>query len=158
MRTLLLDRTEMPLHIRAFLRSVGAGTLVGGGFWSFLALVLSPAVIADGEIGVAVLLVGFPILFAGCMTLLGMVIIGLPITALLATLSAESPGAYLLAGGVAGAALCPLVTWLVWGWVELGYFLALFGALAGGAAGNVWGGWRAGFDCEADIRFGSELF
>ena len=86
-------------------------------------------------------LVFVSLLVSGTITLVGMVAIGLPMTAILARRGKESPRIYAACGAGTGA-LLPLAACVALGSWAAGFFLAVFGMTAGTAAALSWGRWR----------------
>ena len=82
-----------------------------------------------------------PLLVSGSVTLVGMVVIGLPLTKILARRGSECPMTYAACGAGAGAIL-PLAVCLALGSWEAGFFFAVFGMLAGFTTALSWGRWR----------------
>lgn len=136
----------MKQAFKAFVRAWGWGTLAGSGPFLLVtvpgALSFASAVPA-GDPGTAINLAVFPLLLGGAITLAGMVLIGLPLTAILRYVRGDRKFTYQMVGGLSGF-LLPII------FLELSTFgggaytlvPAIPGALAGFVAGSIWGGWR----------------
>ena len=138
---------ELGLLIGSFFRAIGWGAVAGSGF--FLVFTVPASVIAlAGEGDPRVLLFGLlPLLIGLAGSLSGMIVIGLPLTALLRHMQRERAAIYTATGTLGGFAI-PL---LCVGWFEgefnsgilgTGLFLGLFGAIAGGVTAKIWGRYR----------------
>lgn len=138
---------EMAPMIGAFFRAVGWGSVAGSGLFLILTVPFGlVALIGDGEPGgLFVSLLPLALGFAG--TFCGMIILGLPLTALLGRLGLERQGIYVTAG-ILGGLLLPMLFAVLFegsfnsGSATLGIFLAWFGAMAGGVSGHIWGSYR----------------
>lgn len=140
---------ELALLIGSFFRAIGFGALAGGGFFLIFTLPFGIAA-AFGDTGPAALLFALlPLGVALAGTLSGMLLIGLPLTALLSHLRWERARTYSAAGFVGGIAMTVLFAgWLGEGFdaatLAAGFALSIFGAAAGGVTGNIWGSYREG--------------
>ena len=128
---------------RHFSAAWGWGTMSGTGVMLLIFLVFAGT--RDGAIGLlAAVVTGwiFIGLFAGAVTLAGLIVIGLPVTFLLKLLRLENQPLYALLGTMAGAA--SLAAWV--GFDALDDATALYfitpGACAAFAAAWRWGRWR----------------
>ena len=127
----------------AFLRALVAGALIGGAPWLVVTAPLGASAIAGGDILGGLFALALPILVAGFVTLACMLVIGLPLTALLASKGRECPRIYAFCGGIFGF-LVPATALLL---LNLGTFewhrdfvlLTLGGTIAGAATAFVWG-------------------
>jgi hypothetical protein len=127
----------MKKAISPFVRAVFWGTVAGGG--PFMLLTGAIAVSMEWQWN-SLLLFFMPAMIAGAVVTLAMLLLGLPLTALLAHLKRENRNTYVLAGALLGA-LLPLVPVLLTG-DNFGGFLTIPGAIAGTATAAVWGRWR----------------
>lgn len=104
-----------------------------------------------------ILFAGFIGWFVGTLAVtLGMVLIGLPVSALFRWLDCEDAAAYTLAGAIAGF-LVPCLPVLIAGKGTIGespLFFALPGLVAGATAGFVWGRWRERLALEENADHG----
>ena len=137
----------------AFTRAWALGALAAAVPAAFLFVLPFLISLFDGDgfdpQGLTLLLV--PLLVCGTITLVGMVAIGLPVTAILARRVKESPRIYAACGAVAGAFL-PLAICLALGSWEAGLFFAVFGTIAGTTAALSWGRWRMSLRHDATPR------
>lgn len=127
--------------------------VVWGALTGALAMVV-PLAFSNPANAAAALTAGlyFVIIFAGLFTLAGMLVIGLPVTALLRAARAEHRYLYAGIGFVAGFGILGAVVGLPWRY-ELEALVFLFaGGLAGFAAALRWGRWR-----EALARYRQQL-
>jgi hypothetical protein len=127
--------------MRAFFKTVAIGTLAGAWmpmiFTVVMALSLIPDAIDGHDSVLSSLLVAiFPIGVALAFVLPASILLGLPVTAILVWLRAESEAAYVLIGFVIGLALPLLV--LAWMGADEGWWLALLGAFSGSITGRTW--------------------
>jgi hypothetical protein len=104
-------------------------------------VIVAVSVIPDGITGqgsvLSLLLFAiFPVGLTLAFVLPASILIGLPVTAILVRLRAESEAAYVLIGLTIGFAL-PLVV-LAWMGTPEGWWLALLGAFSGGVTGRTW--------------------
>ena len=92
----------------------------------------------DGNGGIlsSLLFAGFPLALALAFVLPVSFFVGLPLTALLIRIRAESSAAYVAVGLVVGFAL-PLAV-LAWMGAAEGWWLALLGAFSGSITGRTW--------------------
>ena len=128
----------------AFARAWALGALSAAVPAAFLFIL--PSLIAlfhgDGFDPRGLMLVLVPLFVSGTITLVGMVAIGLPLTVILARRGNECPRIYAACGAGAGA-LFPLAVGLALGSWAGGFFLAVFGMVAGTTAARSWGRWRS---------------
>ncbi len=134
--------------ISAFFRAVFWGAVWGGGFLLPFSVAGGIGVALDGEILDGLGLALIPLFLAGAGTLAGMLVIGLPLTALLRHLRREREGTYGLIGTILGLLLPSLVIIFAHpdsrnlAGLAVGLPLGLFCMFAGMATGHTWGGWR----------------
>jgi hypothetical protein len=126
--------------MRAFLKSVAMGTLAGAWLPMIFTVI---AVFIAGLNGVdgngllsSLLFASFPLALALAFVLPASLLIGLPLTALLARVRAESSTVYVTIGLFAGFVL-PLIV-LAWMGATEGWWLALIGAFSGSVTGRTW--------------------
>lgn len=127
--------------MQAFLKSVAMGTFAGAWLpmiFTVIAVFISIPNGVDGNGGVlsSLLFAGFPLALALGFVLPASIVIGLPVTAVLIRLRAESSAAYVIIGLVVGFAL-PLAV-LAWMGAGEGWWLALLGAFSGSVTGRTW--------------------
>jgi hypothetical protein len=142
----------------AFARAVGWGTLAGAAPDTALFIVpLVAAGIGEGEIGMTLVVLTYPLLLSVAFVLSGAVLFGLPLTAILSRQAQEHGGTYALAGLVLGAVMPPAIIWLLAGEVRGGeaLFFALPGAFAGLVTGTSWGRWREAINRAAEAADGA---
>lgn len=144
----------MHIGFKTFARATWWGAVVGGG--PFLLITVPTIVPVIGEmttrdLPLALLLVILPILVGATVTMAGLIVIGLPLTAWLHHRQAERAGTY----GLTGAACGFLLPWLFAlenGTVDWTFLvIAIPGALAGTTAATVWGNWREQVTAEVAI-------
>lgn len=131
---------------QAFARAVGWGTLAGAA--PFMVLIFIPLALTlmtgeDGGIGELATILVWPLMLSGAMVLGSAVLLGLPLTVVLANSEREDGGTYAMVGLGLGAVVPTVIVWGLAG--ELGgeaLFFALPGALAGLVTGTSWGRWR----------------
>ena len=122
-----------------FLASVCWGALAGTlALMASLLLVMAPATPAGDVIGGAI----FIVIFAGLFTLVGMTLVGLPVTALYRAAGAEHRYLYAATGGIAGFVFLVLVFHTPPLHDPEALALAGSGGVAGFAAAWRWGRWR----------------
>jgi len=117
------------------------GSVIGGAPFLLLTVPVVLADIGQAPVGVALLAMFMPILIAGAVTAPAIILLGLPLTALLAHLRRETPGLYITAGFGLGLVI-PIGIVLYLGGDWSGAFLSIPGAAAGAAAAGTWGNWR----------------
>lgn len=141
-----IDDRIFTAAIRAFLRAVKWGAIAGGGIWLLMTVPIGVGMALDGEAGPGLGVALMPLAIAGAGSLAGMLLIGLPLTALLRELRNERCATYALVGMIAGFIAPSLVVALLENFnpfeSSFGLFLGIFGAISGGVAGHVWGSWR----------------
>ncbi|MWV28815.1 hypothetical protein [Aurantiacibacter rhizosphaerae] len=146
---------ELGLMIGSFFRATGWGAVAGGGFFLVFTVPAGlTAMISQGDPqGLLLGLLPLGIALAG--TLIGMLLIGLPLTALLRQFRRERAPIFAAVGMVGGLVLPMLFAALLEGafnsgtlWI--GFFFGLFGALAGGVCGKIWGSYREDVARAAD--------
>ncbi len=143
-----IDEYAIAPHFRAFFRATLWGGFAGGGVFLLLTVPIGISLLIDGEIGGGISFALLPLIISGIGTLAGMVLIGLPLTIFLREYSREFQRTYAIVGAIGGLLLPTIFFGFLDGFhVEtLGsaaITLGMFGVLAGGVAGNVWGSWRA---------------
>lgn len=129
----------------SFFRAIGWGAAAGGGIFLFLTVPIGIAMLFDGEIPSAAIVSLLPLLAAGAGTLIGMIVIAIPLTFLLRHMGCERAKYYARCGMIAGALLpFAVLTLLGFGLEMIGVavFLGVFGAMAGRMSGTVWGDFR----------------
>ncbi len=137
---------EMSQLIGSLFRAIGWGAFAGGGF--FLILTIPAAMLGIVNTGkpAALLFAIFPLAVALAGTAIGMIVIGLPLTALLRHFRREQAPTYARVGMVAGGLLPFTILSLAKGTdsaaLALSLFFGLFGTIAGGVTGNIWGEFR----------------
>lgn len=94
------------------------------------------AIDGRGSIVSALLFAIFPVVVALAFVLPASILLGLPVTAILLRLRAESEAAYVLTGLAIGFALPLLV--LAWMGATSGWWLALLGGFSGSITGRTW--------------------
>lgn len=108
----------------------------------------------DGEIWAGFALALLPLAIAGAGTLIGMLLVGLPLTALLKRDRSESVQTYSTVGAASGLLLPTILAGILDDFsisaMGSGFLLGLFGMMAGGVAGSVWGNWRASLQPVAE--------
>jgi hypothetical protein len=125
----------------ALLRAWFWGSVTGGALFLLLTVPLAIMSIGQTSVATTLLVALMPILVAGAVTGPAIVLLGLPLTVLLAHLGRESPGLYLAAGFGLGLAL-PIGIVFSMGGDGSGAWLSIFGAVAGTVAAGIWGSWR----------------
>lgn len=131
--------------LKAFLPA-GAGSAAVGAPWLLWTLPLGVGAAFDGHVGTGILFAALPVFVAGTATFVAMAVIGLPLTAILASSGRESPRACALAGAVLGMVI-PLGTLALMGrqqdfFEPFAWLLAVSGAAAGAISGTIWGNYR----------------
>lgn len=134
----------MPKLFKEMARAIWWGIAASGG----------PALLFTVPIGVGALIDGapegllmmiFPLLFAGAMVVPAFVFAGLPITKLFQSRRIETRTNYVMAGMLTGL-VTPFIIASLFERPEAilssGAILAFFGAIGGATSGNVWGKWR----------------
>lgn len=133
---------DIKASLLAAIKAAAMGSLIGTSVVTLAALVGGVAIAYDEPESAAMLIVA-PFLAGFVAAAIGLIIVGLPMTAWLFYRREESRRAYLVGGLIAG--LVPgLFLGMVWGgfYFELAVsaLVAVFGALTGGATGHFW--WR----------------
>ncbi len=137
---------------RALLRAVSAGTAVAGAPWLLITTPAAISVLAPGNIATGVFVLVTPILVAGALVLTGMLVIGLPLTAVLSKAGKECRWVFGLLGAIIGF-LLPAAVAIAFddsseAWIPA-IALAFNGMFAGAATGFVWGKHRKRIRDEA---------
>lgn len=140
----------------AFAKAIWWGALVSGG--PFLLLTVPFAIEGGTMLGSSSLLyaAALPVLISVVVTLIAMVSIGLPFTAIARHLQCENVALYTFVGAAVGAAFgfaIPFILLIVVSsdTVDVtGFLLIVPGILAGGTAGYVWGRWRVAESSASD--------
>lgn len=150
--------------VRTFARAVWWGAVVGGG--PFMLFTVPTTLFSINELPMSEALpvlyfALFPLLLAAIGTVVGMLLVGLPLTAMLRGAEAESAYTYSLAGMGAGFVIPYVIFAIATGWsIEIalgGLFFAIPGLLAGTTAATIWGNWRERVtadmaDASAELR------
>ena len=132
--------------IQAFARAVGWGTLAGAApvmVLIFIPLALTLMAGETGSIGEAAVVLLWPLMLSGAMVLGSAVLLGLPLTVILANSEREDGGTYAMAGLDLGALVPAVIVTGLSG--QIGgeaLAFALPGAFAGLVTGTSWGRWR----------------
>ncbi len=134
---------ELAQHIAHFFRAVGAGMLAGGAPFAVLTVPAGAVTAMRGEVVGGLFFAASPLLIAGGVTLLGMLLLGIPLTMILFELRRESAAIYAWAGALFGQLACVAFTVLTIESLGAGILLGIPGMLAGAVAGKVWGERRA---------------
>ena len=138
----------------AFRTAVLAGTMAGGGPFLLVTLPGGIVTMLRGDILAGLLLALFPVIVTALLTLIGMTLVALPLTALLRRTGRERKAFYVLAGAATAVPLALLATAALTGTgaalSSFGLFFAYAGALAGAVTGTVWGDWRMTMQAETD--------
>jgi len=147
-RSPISQNTEITeaLALDQFLAAVCWGTLAGTGAMMTMMLISSPGFDFAAIGGVLV----FTSLFVSIITLLAMLLIGLPLTLLLRAVDRESAAIYASAGGIVGYLILALMAWLPSPNQPEAVLFPLFGSFAGGACALRWGKWREKRAIERD--------
>lgn len=127
--------------MRAFLKSVAAGSLAGAGpvliFTMLLAVVSLPEGInGPGSLLATLWLAILPLVVSAPIVLVASIVIGLPLTYVLHRQNRESAATY-IGWGAAFGFIIPIVV-LIWIAAQSGYWIALLGAASGGITGRTW--------------------
>ncbi len=140
------ERIFLAPRMRPFVKAVLWGTLAGAALPLIAAVTYGWIEISDAlnrgrplQLGFHVALLLAPLGIAFVVVTVASVIVGLPLTAVLARWRAESVGAYSLWGGGTGFLLPSILLVLEGSQHTLNNPLALFGALSGCVTGWVWG-------------------
>ncbi len=127
----------------AFLRALVAGALAGGVPWLVITAPLAAAGLVEGEIAGALFVIALPVILAGIIVLANMVVIGLPVTRLLAANGRECPRVYALAGAGFGLVIPPAFLLVFesssFAWHSDLLILGANGLFAGAVTAFVWG-------------------
>ncbi|KLI64909.1 hypothetical protein [Aurantiacibacter marinus] len=129
-----------PSCIVALLRAVAAGTLVGGGPFTVVTILVALDLGPSNDVLSRLTLAFAPIVIAVPLVLAGMLMIGLPTTRILRARRAERLKAYLAVGALGGVLFGLIATAFYGdsvGWEALGIFGAA-GLVAGLTASFVW--------------------
>ncbi|MCB2067020.1 MAG: hypothetical protein KDE15_10330 [Erythrobacter sp.] len=150
-----IDESPFSPHVIAFARAVLWGTIAGGGIFLLVSVPVAIAALIDGYIVQAVGVALLPLGISGAGTLAGMLLLGLPVTAILHALNRETARNYALAGTVLGL-VSPAAMMAIAGdsdetLIGFGMFLGLFGLMAGGVSSNIWGQWRQACAAQREV-------
>lgn len=143
MRELSSEISEIPDFVREpryfhFIASVGWG-MSAATLAVIVPLALSNPENAAANIGAGILFVGIA---AGLLTLAGMLVIGLPVSALLRAAKAEHRFLYAAIGAIAGVAATVMLFRMPLRFDEEFFWFSSIGGFAGFATALRWGRWR----------------
>jgi hypothetical protein len=153
---------EMNDGINNFARAVWWGAVVGGGPFMLFTVPFGISLAFSEDLAGGLYLANLPLMIAGVGTLIGLLLIGLPLTAVLRWAGKGEPASTYSLAGLGAGFLIPYLIFAAatdWGSDAMlgGLFLSFPGALAGTTAATIWGNWRERVaaeigDAAADLR------
>ena len=135
--------------IRAFIKAVLMGAFSASCLPTLGTTIIGLSMIGRNQgvwepLGAVLYLLVLPTLVALCVVVPSAVLIGLPVTAILARMNRETPETYAQIGSIAGVGVVVGLLW--WMDAESGWWIVALGLFSGGVTGWVWGQSRAGLN------------